>query len=103
MSTESTLDQVAGGGLLSRRSFLRSGLVFSIALSADSPASSREGDITIGDNVPNWMKVPGGNHTPHGIPATHETQIQRSLTETTPQISLQRWLGTGRSVRVDPV
>lgn len=82
------IDEVAGNGLLDRRSFLLSGMAFSgvalsgVALAAGHPKAS------IAEPLPRWMKTAGGHDNAYGLPSTHESQIQRQLAKSEPQTSL---------------
>lgn len=67
--------EVAGGGLLSRRSFLTltGGAVASEALRSAAPAVAESRFASF----PEWMRAPGATEAPYGRPSTHEGAIQR--------------------------
>jgi sulfane dehydrogenase subunit SoxC len=93
------LDFVAGGGLIERRSFLKSGLGFTVAgmmsalpvahagVAAPGPASqaSRPRDQPIGAQLSPWMKTPGGADSAYGNPSPHEHLVVRRAKEDAPQ------------------
>lgn len=85
---KNSIDAVAGNGLLDRRAFLLSGIAVSAVYSSTALAETKLKSATIGDPLPQWMKTPGGNDTPYGLPSNHEQQVQRQLAENTPQTSL---------------
>ena len=63
------LEPVAGNGLLPRRLFLTGGLAGLFLLRA-VPLSAHQ-------NVPEWMKAPGGPLRPYGERSPHESSVQR--------------------------
>lgn len=70
------LPEIAGGGLIARRSFLASGLLFATA----APALARTvdpGNATIVDGRPDWMTQPGGDGVAYGLPSPHEAHVVR--------------------------
>lgn len=63
------LEPVAGNGLLPRRLFL-AGSFAGLSLLRALPASAQQ-------NVPEWMKAPGGPLRPYGERSPHESSVQR--------------------------
>jgi len=63
------LEPVAGNGLLPRRLFLTGGLA-GLSLLRAVPLSAQQ-------NVPGWMKAPGGPLRPYGERSPHESNVQR--------------------------
>ncbi len=63
------LEPVAGNGLLPRRLFLTGGLA-GLSLLRAVPLSAQQ-------NVPEWMKAPGGPLRPYGERSPHESSVQR--------------------------
>jgi sulfane dehydrogenase subunit SoxC len=68
-----TLPEVAGGGLLDRRLFLRRGLVLATATAAAHTASATP------DGDPPWLHEPGAPFTPYGQPSPHERLTARRI------------------------
>jgi sulfane dehydrogenase subunit SoxC len=66
---EHDLEPVAGNGLLSRRLFLTSGIA-GVSLLRAMPLSAQQ-------NVPEWMRAPGGPLRPYGERSPHESGVQR--------------------------
>lgn len=85
---KSHLEAVAGGGLIGRRSFLRSGFQFTMAttLAASLPVSAMPG-VPIGMRLPDSQRMLGGQDTGYGNPAMYEQHVQRSQADSTPQTS----------------
>ena len=90
------LEFVAGGGLIERRSFLKSGLGFTVAgmvsalpgmhAGAATPGvPAKPPDQPIGAALPEWMKTAGGADLAYGSPSPHERLVTRKLTEKAPQ------------------
>lgn len=69
-ATPVATSEVAGGGLLDRRLFLRKGLVLATAASA---AGARAG------SDPDWLHVPGAPFSPYGQPSAHERLTARRI------------------------
>lgn len=65
-----TLPEVAGGGLLDRRLFLRHGLALATAAAAI--------DTQAADELP-WLHTPGAPFTPYGQPSPHERLTARRI------------------------
>jgi len=63
------LEPVAGNGLLHRRLFL-TGSLAGLSLLRAVPLSAQQ-------NVPDWMKAPGGPLRPYGERSPHESSVQR--------------------------
>ena len=63
------LEPVAGNGLLHRRLFL-TGSLAGLSLLRAVPVSAQQ-------NVPDWMKAPGGPLRPYGERSPHESSVQR--------------------------
>lgn len=96
--TRSQLDPVAGGGLLDRRSFLRTGASFLAATSLGAAAvpehggggggaSTRGGDAGIGAGFPTWMRSLGGPDVAYGEPPAAEAHVQKQLAERAPEMA----------------
>lgn len=64
------LEEVAGGGLLDRRLFLRRGLVLATA--------STSANAAVGEDHP-WLHVPGAPFSPYGVPSAHERLTARRI------------------------
>jgi sulfane dehydrogenase subunit SoxC len=78
--TDSGLVQpIAGGGLLDRRLFLKTGLVFSAATLLPSAAPSAES----ADARPPWMLQPGAPFSNYGQPSPHENRTIRWISANT--------------------
>ena len=71
------LKQVAGGGLLDRRAFLRSGIGLSLAGFADTSAAQALPVVAPAYDIPAWMRMPGGADLAYGLPAAQEQALQR--------------------------
>ena len=72
MSTQNELQEVAGGGLLDRRLFLKKGLSFSaLALSADVLATELDAAR------PEWAQKPGTPFSNYGHPSRYEQKTIR--------------------------
>ncbi len=73
------IDYIAGGGLIDRRSFIRTGVAL-LAASSAAPtlAAPGEGGDRIGDRFPVWMKTPGREDIAYGRPPAPERHIVRS-------------------------
>jgi len=90
----SGLIQAARGGLLNRRAFLLSGLSLTGAaslagaVSLPALAGGSAGTDKLSDNLPAWMKVPGGNDIEYGLPANYEQYIKRELAPSSAETSL---------------
>lgn len=82
------IKRVAGGGLLDRRSFLLTGLALSSAYTVSAAAVSQEAPLTIGDKLPDWMKVGGSGDIPYGQPSVYEDHIKRTMVKDAPETSL---------------
>ena len=72
---KSHLIAAAGGGLLERRSFLRSGLGLSVAGMANVVGATTADPI--GARMPDSMKTPGGADLAYGQPSPREREVQR--------------------------
>lgn len=88
------LSFVAGGGLMQRRSFLKSGarLTAAIGLASAVPVSAGNAAMPapnqpIGAALPPWMKTPGGADDAYGHPSRHERSLIRTKKEDAPQNS----------------
>ena len=69
----------AGGGLLERRSFLRSGLGLSVAaISGSAAAATRVAPTPIGGRFPDAMKSMGAGDAPYGQPSAYEARVVRT-------------------------
>ncbi|NOT70452.1 MAG: sulfite dehydrogenase [Hyphomicrobium sp.] len=82
MTTELTSDDlqpVAGGGLLHRRLFLKSGLVLATAGAAGHAAAEPPAKLSEDLASPSWMHAPGAPFTPYGKPSKHEARVMRSI------------------------
>jgi sulfane dehydrogenase subunit SoxC len=83
---QTDLDFVAGGGLLGRRAFLKSGLGFTAASALVAlPGSRLLADEAIGARFPPWMKMLGTGDTGYGSPSPLEQSVQRRQFPTTPE------------------
>ncbi|OGB25311.1 MAG: sulfite dehydrogenase [Burkholderiales bacterium RIFCSPLOWO2_02_FULL_57_36] len=100
---KAALDFVAGGGLIERRSFLRSGLGFTVASMMGALPVAHAGAATpgvaaqpssrpvtpldhpIGAQLPAWMKTAGGADVAYGMPSPHEKLVVRKAKEDAPQ------------------
>lgn len=98
---DKALEFVAGGGLLERRSFLKSGLGFTVAgmigavpdgqanaAPPPAPAPQRSGlpaDPPAVAQLPPWMTSAGGADTAYGNPSPHERLVIRKAKEAAPQ------------------
>lgn len=67
-------EPAAGGGLLHRRAFLAGGAAAAVALPDPAAAIG-----SIGDNMPSWMTLPGGDFTAYGEPASFEETVARTV------------------------
>ncbi|MCH8498862.1 MAG: sulfite dehydrogenase [Marinobacter sp.] len=77
------LRQVAGGGLLDRRDFLRLGAGFAtIAAAGQMPIAQAQGAASA---RPAWQRMLGQADLPYGQPSGHEAHVQRHLWDTTPE------------------
>ena len=77
-SDSSSLEFVAGGGLLSRRLLLKSTLFGAGAIAAGSTtptAAAAEAEI------PNWVTIAGERARGYGMPAEAEAEVQRAIIE----------------------
>ncbi|MGD8809691.1 MAG: sulfite dehydrogenase [Gammaproteobacteria bacterium] len=72
-TTDSTLELVAGNGLIHRRFFLSSGAAFAGSLGLLS-AGSASGDPL---EIPQWMRAPGAHMSAYGQPSPYEQRVQR--------------------------
>lgn len=68
------LPEVAGGGLIARRTFLASGLAFATAIPALAQTAG-SGHATIAEGKPDWMTEPGSDDMPYGLPSPHEAHV----------------------------
>lgn len=69
----------AGGGLLERRSFLRSGLGLGVATMAGGAAyAAGNPSPPIGNRFPDAMKNMGAGDTPYGQPSPYEAKVVRT-------------------------
>ncbi len=77
---------VAGGGLVDRRSFLSAGASLLVA-SAVGPARALEdgGDARIGEELPAWMRMAGGQDVSYGQPVSHESHVRRRPQQVVPE------------------
>lgn len=80
----------AGGGLIERRSFLQKGLAFSAVLTPATSWSAPLAAPTVGatpgmEHMPRWMRQPGAQDTPYGLPAKAEQHVVKTATLRTPQ------------------
>jgi sulfane dehydrogenase subunit SoxC len=66
------LPEIAGGGLIARRTFLASGLAIATAIPA---LASEGGKATLATGRPNWMTSPGSNDVAYGSPSPHEAGV----------------------------
>jgi sulfane dehydrogenase subunit SoxC len=82
------IKQVAGAGLLDRRSFILSGMAFSAAYSVNAMAKDAGAVSRIGKDLPNWMTSPGQADVAYGRPAAYEHHIRRHLAGSEPETSL---------------
>ncbi len=73
MADERLAGQVAGGGLLDRRLFLKKGFCFSAAAMISSSAAGAEWD----QQRLSWMKAPGGAFSNYGRPSDYERKTIR--------------------------
>jgi len=72
MTKHSDLKKVAGGGLLDRRTFVKKGLVFSVAVfNAESLNATTESSRST------WMEMPGESFSNYGQPSEHEREVIR--------------------------
>jgi sulfane dehydrogenase subunit SoxC len=69
----STIEVVAGNGLLHRRVFLTQGVALAGGLTLLSAQSAVAEPLAI----PPWMKAPGTHMSAYGEPSRHETGVQR--------------------------
>lgn len=70
------LPEIAGGGLVARRTFLASGFMFATA----APALARTvdaGNATIAEGRLDWMTQPGSDGLAYGLPSPHEAHVTR--------------------------
>lgn len=84
----SHLREVAGGGLIDRRSFLQSGLAFTAAAISASLPLRQLASQPVEDPVPPWMRSPGGIEPLYGLPSPREEHVQRLPKPTTPQTAI---------------
>lgn len=83
----SALQFVAGGGLIERRSFLKSGLGFTVAgmmsglPSGQAGAAAPDAAQPVGAPLPPWMKTLGGADLSYGTPSPHERSVIRRSRE----------------------
>jgi sulfane dehydrogenase subunit SoxC len=82
-------EEATGNGLLDRRALLRAG-VFAAGL-AGIGAGIAQAAESIGDDAPEWMKIPGRSLSSYGIPSKWQSDVQRSF------IVLPGRAGTGAS------
>lgn len=89
-----SLTYVAGGGLIERRSFLKSGLrlTAAIGLTGALPASAGNAarpatDEATSAPLPAWMKTLGGADLAYGSPSLHERSVVRKMHEDAPENS----------------
>lgn len=89
-----SLTFVAGGGLIERRSFLKSGLRLTAAIgltgalpAAAGKAATPATDQAIGASFPAWMKTLGGADRAYGSPSLHERSVVRESKEDAPENS----------------
>lgn len=86
---KSGLNLAAGGGLLDRRGFIRSGISFSLASFAGGIAaaelSASAASLPMHDGRPRWMRSAGGTDLAYGVPAEQEQHILRQLSPGPPQ------------------
>jgi sulfane dehydrogenase subunit SoxC len=68
-------DPVAGNGLLSRRIFLERALVAGAAGAATSGGSASAEPLPVAP----WMRQPGANFLPYGVPSRFESKIVRTF------------------------
>jgi len=73
----SSVEQVAGNGLLHRRIFLMQSLGFVSAAGLITPPSSTAASAAPPD-VPAWMRAPGAGMSGYGAPAKYEDAVQRT-------------------------
>ena len=75
-------DIVAGNGLMDRRSLLR-GALFSAGIAAAGAGIARADDgasVGVGENAPEWMKMPGRPFSGYGTPSKWQEKVQRIFT-----------------------
>lgn len=70
------LPEIAGGGLMARRTFLASGIAFGAAIPAMA-ALADAGDATIAEGRPDWMTGPGADDVAYGLPSPHEAHVAK--------------------------
>ena len=68
------LPEVAGGGLIARRTFLASGFAFVSAIPALAQSSSSDDNI-LSAGRPSWMSEPGEDDIPYGVVSPHEADV----------------------------
>lgn len=85
---------VAGGGLIERRFFLKSGLRLTVAIGVTGAVPASAGNTSrpvtgqsIGATLPPWMKALGGADTAYGTPSLHERSIVRKKNDDAPENS----------------
>lgn len=71
------LPEIAGGGLIARRTFLASGFVLATALPAvaSNAITGDAGKATLATGRPDWMTSPGSDDVPYGLPSPHEARV----------------------------
>ncbi len=74
--------RVAGGGLLSRRFFLRAALGGATLGAAGSAAGGARAEAL---EVPEWSEVPGRSMSGYGQPSVHEAAVRRSVLDLFPE------------------
>lgn len=89
-----SLKFVAGGGLMERRSFLKSGLRLTAAIGLTSGVPASAGNVSgpvtdkpIGTSLPPWMKTLGDADIAYGIPSRHERSVVRRKKDDAPENS----------------
>lgn len=79
----------AGGGLLERRAFLKTGLVFSAVTTGGASLAGSSGgtpsDAGWAAAQPDWIRTPGGVDVPYGLPATAERHVVKTAMARSPQ------------------
>ena len=78
---EKQIQQVAGNGILDRRSFLKSGSTLAVATfvsySLDAKAVSKTADSEFDPARPPWMLKPGEPFSRYGVPSKYENEVIR--------------------------
>lgn len=80
--TKSVLKFAAEGGLIERRSFLKSGLGLTVAAACSAAAGASQ---PIGARLPPWMKTLGGADAPYGAPSSREQVVVRMMKQDAPE------------------